>query len=236
MNKLNVLVFDGKPLTTDGVYIFPDNENWNSPDKETTTVSVPGRDGDLVMTGHRYKNRTLGYQFILYRDKHKKYYDYYKNLLLGSEGYKRLEDSTDDGVFLRARCTKVSPLKVHNDASTFSVEFDAMPQRWLKIGEKKLIFRQSGQIFSTHYCEALPLVRVYGHGILTVGEHSITIAENQNSFIDIDCDIKDAYCGAVNCNSLITLQEWPSLIKGKNIVSFPSTISRVEITPRWWTL
>jgi phage-related protein len=42
--------------------------------------------------------------------------------------------------------------------------------------------------------DALPLIRVYGSGTLTIGREKIVIASNSNDYVDIDSDIMDCYC------------------------------------------
>ena len=119
---------------------------------------------------------------------------------------------------------------------TFDVIFDCKPQRFLKTGETSQTFTGSGSLTNPTRYPALPLVRAYGTGTLRLGSTSIVISSN-NSYIDIDCEIQDAFRGATNCNGNITLSSgrFFALAPGYNGISM-SGITRVEITPRWWTL
>ena len=83
---------------------------------------------------------------------------------------------------------------------------------------------------------ALPVIRVYGYGTLTVGSETITIAQHANAYIDIDCEIMDCYCGAVNCNSLVSFSshEFPKLPAGVTHIAYSGNITKVEVTPNWW--
>ena len=58
-----------------------------------------------------------------------------------------------------------------------------------------------------------------------------------DQYTDIDCEIMDAYKGATNCNGNIrtTDNKFPVLRAGQNNIT-KSGISRLEITPRWWTV
>lgn len=80
--------------------------------------------------------------------------------------------------------------------------------------------------------ESKPLIRVYGHGTLTVNNQYITVAENPYEYIDIDCDIMDAFYGANNANRYVTLpNDYITLHSGNNYIAYDGTC---EITPRWY--
>jgi phage-related protein len=63
------------------------------------------------------------------------------------------------------------------------------------------------------------------------------VANNQ-TYIDIDCETMEAYCGSTNMNANITLTsgKFPELASGSNAVAIGSGITQVTITPRWWIL
>ena len=80
--------------------------------------------------------------------------------------------------------------------------------------------------------ESKPLIRVHGNGTLTVNNQHITIAENPYEYIDIDCDIMDAFYGANNANRYVTLpNDYVVLKSGANYIAYDGA---VEITPRWY--
>lgn len=80
--------------------------------------------------------------------------------------------------------------------------------------------------------DSKPLIRVYGHGTLTVNNQYITVATNPFPYIDIDCDMMDAFYGANNANGYVTLpNDYITLKSGNNYIAYDGT---VEITPRWY--
>lgn len=124
-------------------------------------------------------------------------------------------------------------------AGEFDLTFDAKPQRFLKSGEFPTTFTSSGSICNPTSFTALPLVRIYGKGSVTIGNVIITVANNYpNSYIDINCDIQDAYYGTANRNSYINLVdgEFFKLEPEISTVTLGSGITKVEITPRWWII
>ena len=98
------------------------------------------------------------------------------------------------------------------------------------------ILTASGTISNPTLFEAKPLIRVYGTGKLEVGSETITISKGATEYIDIDCDIQDCYEGSENRNGLVTLTDFPTLASGDTGIKLGSGITKVEITPRWWTV
>ena len=84
--------------------------------------------------------------------------------------------------------------------------------------------------------DALPLLRVYGTGVLGVGSHTITITA-ADEYTDIDCEMMDCFKGSENKNQYVQFSgnDFPTLEPGINGFTF-SGISKVEVKPRWWSV
>lgn len=92
----------------------------------------------------------------------------------------------------------------------------------------------SRAIYNPTMFPSKPLIRVTGYGTLSVGDYSLTIQQHSQSYIDIDSDIEDCYCGTVNMNQYVSLEDFPELEPGVNGITHDSTITAVQITPRWY--
>ncbi len=119
----------------------------------------------------------------------------------------------------------------------FTLKFNCQPQIFLEEGDVPIELTTPGSITNPTMFESKPMIRVFGTGDLTIGSDMIRLSEN-DSYIDIDCDLQDAYRGTQNLNGSITLTngEFPVLKVGRNNVVLGSGITRVEVTPRWWRL
>ena len=108
----------------------------------------------------------------------------------------------------------------------------------MKKGEQVIIFNTAGNMYNETQYAAKPLIRVYGSGAGTVGIGSETITISAISqYVDIDCEIMDAFKGAINCNANVSFSDDMIVIpSGSCGVNFTGNISRVEITPRWWII
>jgi len=231
-------VFDNYISKDFNVYISG-HDTFNAPSRDVDSVSVAGRNGDLTIDNGRYDNIKLKYPAFIY-DKFDANVAAFRNMLLNARGYKRLEDTYHPDEFRLARYDGGFSTDVVDtlNAGEFDITFDCYPQRFLKSGEAGIEFTSNGSIKNETMMTALPLVRVYGTGTLTINSISIAIA-SVNAYTDIDCDLQEAYEDtlATNRNSAITLTDgkfW-ELPTGINTISFTG-LTKVIIHPRWWIL
>lgn len=203
-------------------------------------ISVPGRNGDLLIDTGAYSNVTQAYE-VWFKRRGKNTTQAARDLalwLLSGRGYLRLEDSYDPDIYRMAAFA--GPLDVENWMLTHgraTLEFDCKPQRFFKSGEYSLSV-VSGQKLLNQWMPALPLIQISGtgDGQLVVGSSTITITGLEGG-ITIDSDTQNAYDDARNLNNSISVVGgFPTLSTGKTAVSFSGGITAVQITPRWWTI
>lgn len=229
-------VYDGTDSREFGITIF-EGDAFGAPYHEYGSYSIPGRSGTLYLDGKRYTNKAHRYSCVIYEN-FEENLDEFRNFLLSKTGYKRLEDTFHEDEFYQA--VYVNDFTVVMDAERnmgkFSLEFDRKPQRFLKTGENITTLTESGTIANNTRFNAQPLLRVYGTGILGIGDNAITINET-DEYIDIDCAMMEAYKGAVSYNDAIEIQnlDFPVLRPGDNGITLTG-ITRVDITPRWYKL
>lgn len=229
-------VYNGKSSREYGI-VINEHTGYSSPERDFTTVEVPGMDGDLTLDNGRYKNIIMTYKCGIANGFAAKI-SAMRAWLCSNIGYHRLEDSYHPDYYRIARISgTMEPTSfARARAGQFDIQFDCKPQRFLKSGEESYTFTGTGKIVNPTLYNALPLIRVYGTGTLGIGSTTITISA-ANTYTDIDCAIQDAYKEATNCNGNIVLNSgnFPVLKPGENGISL-SGISRIELTPRWWTI
>ncbi len=236
IQNTNTFTFGGIHSADYGVWISGTG-TFNSPERDVEKVIIPGRNGALTRDNGRFDNMELKYPAFISREFQPRFDDF-RAALLSKRGYQRLEDTYHPNEFRLAMFT--GPLEpktgIWNRTGKFDIEFDCKPQRFLKVGEQAVTLEADGALFNPTGFDALPLIRAYGTGTLTVNGYTVTV-NYANGYTDIDCDLQDAYRGVENCNGYIELTdyEYPKLSPGSNAVSFTG-FSRVEITPRWWTI
>lgn len=230
------LVYNGKSTQDFGVWISGSGV-WGAPERDVEHIEIPGRNGDLTVDNGRFKNITVKYPAFISRNFGERF-DSFRAFMTSSPGYHRLEDTYHPDEYRMAeyyQAIEPEPGTL-NRSGQFDLEFYCKPQRYLKSGEKTIEFTTTGQIVNPTLFESKPLLRVYGTGSFGLGNQTITIT-SANVYTDIDCEIKDAFKGTTNCNGNIRLSsgDFPVLRPGNNGVSL-NGISKIEITPRWYTI
>ena len=209
------------------------------PRRKVETVSVPGRNGDLVRAQNAWENYDQPFEIfageadgsapIAFRE--------IADWLYAPRGYARLEDSFDPDAFRLAHFT--GPFDVDFTlmrVGRTTVTFNCKPQRFLKLGEQPITFTADGALWNPTQYEAKPFIRAYGTGTMSINGYTVTVTV-ASGYTDIDSELEDAYKGAVNCNANVKLtnHEYPVLSPGTNTLAIAG-FSRVEITPKWWTI
>lgn len=238
--KNDYFVFNGISSEDCGAYIAPSDID-NAPQRDVEKIEVPGRNGSLIIDNGRYKDTAQGYNGIIYNnDKFDEYMNAFRSLVLSDVGYKRLEDTFKPDEYRMAIFDgEFSPkvIRMWKKLGKFELRFTCKPQRYLKLGEKTNEFTTAGALFNPSVFEAQPMIRVFGWGQINIGDYSMFVGENTLPYVDIDCERMDAYYNNINCNNMISLaSDFPVLKKEESLVSFDSTVTLLQIVPRWWML
>ena len=234
----NYFVFDGVP-STDFELFINGNRTFDAPGAEFESITVPGKSGDLLRFGNRYSNITVEYDAWILDDMNFNLRNL-RSFLLSRTNYCKLEDTYHPDEY-RLACYDggVSASVSHeNKLAEFTLSFNCKPQRFLKSGEEKIIGTANTPVNNPSYFPSKPLIRIYGNGTLTVGNATITVVHNADTYVDIDCEIMDAFTGVVNRNKDITtnVSGFITIPPGRSTILKTSGISRFEITPRWYYL
>ncbi len=234
----NYLTFDGIQSNTYGVWISGTG-TYNAPERDVEFIQIPGKSGDLIVDNGRFNNIEITYPAFISKNFDTRF-DTFRALMLSKIGYFTLEDTYHPNEYRKAAIVGGFEAETgpYNKSGRFDITFNCQPQRYLKSGLTTVTFTANGTISNPTAYIAKPLVRVYGYGTVKIGGTTVTIATNSLSYIDLDCDAMDAFYGATNANQYITLSssQFPALNPGSNGVTKSGNVTRIEITPRWFTL
>ena len=229
--------FNGTDSRTYNIWLFEQN-TFGAPARYYEPMEVPGMNGMLLIDGKKYANTLHEYNCVIY-DNYENQLNAFRNFLMSQVGYKRLQDTLHSDEFYLAYYDSdfVTTMKPDRTKGYFTLSFNRKPQRFLTSGEAVTTLTSSGSISNPTLFPSKPFLRVYGTGTLGIGSNAITITQ-ADTYTDIDCELMEAYKGAVSCNNLIQIQnnDFPVLNPGSNGITLGTGITKVEITPRWFRL
>ena len=131
----NYIKFSGINTMDYGIRINGRN-TFGAPERDETVISVPGKNGDVVLDNGRWKNSVVTYECSIARDfRHR--FDSFRQAVMAAHGYQRMEDTYHPDEYYIARLSggQDPNVNLQLDAGTFTLTFDRKPQRFLKSGE-----------------------------------------------------------------------------------------------------
>lgn len=234
---INYLIFGGKRSLDFGIYISGSG-SYNAPERDVEIISIPGRNGDLILDNGRFSNITVTYPAFIHRD-FQRQAKAARDWLLSSSGYQRLEDTYNPELFRLARFSGPMDFdtRFQNLGGETTLAFDSKPQRFLKSGEHPMILTAAAEIRNPTSYPAQPLINIYGSGSGAISVNgSVVSISDIDELLTLDCEIQDAYKGLQNKNATVSLDKFPELPAGACEISFSGGIEKIEIIPRWWTI
>lgn len=239
--------FDGENSGDYGIYITGEAV-YDAPIRVVDKISVPGRNGDILLDQGRFENIEVTYPAGAFGASQSEFaarIRSLRNMLATRWAYCRLEDEYHPDEYRLASYKSgldVDPVSFQR-AGEFSITFDCKPQRFLTSGETASTFTADGSITNPTLFAAKPLLIVTGYGTLGIGDYSLIIAgDDATQEIYIDCDTMEAW--SVVGGSMLPMNDhiqnagspFPALEPGENGIALDTTMSQVIITPRWWII
>ena len=170
-------------------------DTWSRPQPDIKRIQVPGRNGDLIQMGNRFKNLDITYHCGIVKDLRMNF-DAFNALLLSDPGYHRLEDSYHPEYYRMAvfEAALDPDVKKRGIAGEVDIKFNCKPQLFLKSGEVEQRILNNGMIYNPTKYTAAPRIR-FGFmnsaegGSITINGRAISSANpgDLGDFI-IDCE------------------------------------------------
>lgn len=228
-------IFFNNKMLSDFHTFITDAGVYQSPKRLYDAVSIPGRNGDVLFEQNRFDNIEHSYPVIILDDFDKNF-DGLKAFLLGCEGYLKLADTFHPDEFYMATFSRIEKINITRDHEQGAcvIVFDRKPQKFLVEGTKVQKYTTfPATIYNPTQFKAYPLIRLYGSGTLAIGDITLSLA-TMSEYVDIDCELQEALQMGENINITLNNGEFPYFTKGANNIAW--TGSKVEITPRWYSI
>lgn len=239
---LDNIWLDGESAFERGIRLQKEVE-FDAPEPDAETESIPGRSGDIVYWDGAFKNvKGTAVCYCLSPDAAATVRAANSWLLAKGGEYRRLETLLEPHVFRRARIVRAAKLAPRlNRINAFEIEFDCMAPKWLKDGEKTVTLTSGAALRNPTGLRAKPLITLdctETASTLTVGARTLEIGTTGQNII-LDCAEEEMY--RLQGGSRVNLGyyaegDFPVLDAGENAVSWSNGISNVRIQTRWWSL
>lgn len=217
-----------------------------TPERSTTAMDVPGRNGMLYYDNGNFNNVTVSYEcWFRAFDRQRIVPQLGRKInawLLGAgTGYQPLQDSYSPGFIRMAR----APAGAGDITNRFmlhgrcTISFDCKPQMYLIDGMRAVEIQSGDTLRNRFPFPALPLIVVTGsgNGTLTVGTAQVQLQSlSPDTPLAIDSERENVYPPSTNQPVQIAGMQWPTLPEGDTQISWSGGITAVNITPRWWTI
>jgi predicted phage tail component-like protein len=254
MDNKYTIYLDGESSEEVGL-LFPSPLKLSSPIPRVKRYTVPGRNGDVIISDGSFENRTATVQACLYEDR-ENYFVKSKiaklnEWLFSSLDYRKLTTSDDPSHYIMARVSNGPEISAKSiKVASFTIKFDCKPQRFLT-NESKHTINTSMSFASTTSFPSKPLLTITyakspSEGKFTLNGNTMTIdktkliAANAPTTIYYDTEtgrtysddgngiIKD-YVGIISGSSNILVKP------GSNVASI-GNLNSVTIEARGWEL
>lgn len=237
---MGVIFFNGICSEDLGIKVAKPPE-YQIPERDVSATLVPGRNGEAILYVGAFHNVSREYEISFIADiPFAERAAAIARWLFSSSGYSRLSDDYDPAVYRLAYCKTTPAIEsLYQEAGRGSITFVCRPERFLTSGESAVMFTASGLLLNPTGMAAMPIIAVYGTGAgaVTIGDTTINVVDIPDGSLTIDCETENAYYGTTNRNGSISAQSgFPVLRAGETLISWTGDITKIEITPRWWSI
>lgn len=248
------LIINSYDLADYGVYVSR-KDKANAPKRRFTTITVPGRNGDLIQDDESWENIEVSYSCYV-KENSKDVLPFIKQICLGQPGYLKIEDTVNPYEYRFGAYSKGLDdidTSIYNKQSKFTLTFNCKPQRYLKTGQDKYILRdvkEAGistdfitlrKLYGPASYPCSPILFVTGNSEwakIKIGVETIDLKSDGEEFV-IDTETLNCInSNGENRNNKIRFSFDQSLkfsFKDTDI-SVSTNITKLVIQPRWFML
>ena len=160
------IVFNGKKSSDFGVWASG-SQIFETPAKRVERISVPGRNGDLIIEDGSFENVELTFKDCFIPNNFAEKFSNFKSFLNRQKGYQRLELSwLPDEYRLATFADSISPtIKNWDGRGKFDITFNCKPQRFLKSGEEPIVLMNWADCSTNAYSDTT----YYGKASANIG-------------------------------------------------------------------
>lgn len=181
----NYLTFGNVNSKDYGIYISAEAV-YDAPERAVEAVSVPGRNGDILIDQGKWNNINVEYKAGFVdnsADDFATNFAEFRNAIASQVGYQRLSDTYNaDEYRLGTFADGLSMATVDiNKAGEFSLIFNCKPQRFLTSGDTAISVASGDTLTNPTLYDASPLLEVEGYGNIQFNENDIYVVYGESA-------------------------------------------------------
>ena len=207
------------------------------PVRKNEKVSVPGRNGDILIQQDAFENVSQRYEIYISAEQTRLTPITHKVAeWLCVKGYHRLEDSYFLDTFRLAAFN--GGLEIENILNRFgraTIEFDCKPQRFYKFGDFFIDVDDGDKLKNPSPFTAKPILQVSGSGTATITINDKTLELTDCDNLTIDCELMQAYRNGISMNGTVS-GDFFDLPQGESEIYWTGGITGIQLKPRWFTI
>lgn len=252
---MNYITFNGQRSDQLGIYVstFP---NYSYPEKNIESISIPGRNGDIILDSGTYKNVDVSYSVSIYQPMYGESaitYASIKDRMIAITkwlhpdklGYCELSDTYYPGYYRLAICKNAGEVEnLLNTVGRATIRFNCRPERF-KASTSWTTYNQNNSyvnITSDPVCNNT----IAAFDIQTIANTAVTFdVQCPNSNYDSAFQISSGDSIIIDGDTLtpnvagaesriLRATAMPRLTPGQNKIRVTS--GSVKVRPRWWIL
>lgn len=217
------------------------------PKRKGSLTSIDGSSKSLISDENSYENREFELEFVTMAKTEQERYNLEAQLFTLFDGfdYKPFRIYTDPNFtyFVKnIENVEVDRITRLSNARIYKYKLSAAAFKYFEI-DKELTFSEPFELFSYFLFDAKPYFKITGNGAVKFQINDHTFDLNIDGFIELDSaeENQDAFKtkddGSITfVNENTTIDEFPSLSRGVNKISWDGDVSQVIVRPRWRTI
>lgn len=224
---------------------FGSKSLYNAPKRNVENISVPGRNGDVIIDHGNWENIDVTYSCFIEGKAKERIFDL-KQVIISQLGYVKISDSENLDEFrlgyYKEGLDDINPsLEVKN--IKFNITFNCKPQRFLSAGDEWHSLKNGDRLYNPTLFAFSPLFKIQtsdsDYGYIEIDGYSIKVKNTHGvEYLYIDTETMQCYSDNELLNDCVEFSSDNTLkvASGGRQVSISSNIYNVEVKTRWFTL
>ena len=238
-NRQGLLVYGGEASSDFGM-VIAEAPTFERSTRKQEVFNIPGRNGSVIIQQDAWNDVPRSYKVWLTKTGEEDLatsVDALLGWLNSKKGYQRLEDNFEPNVFRLAYYSGGSNFENHlTQYGNGTLTFTCRAERFYKDAEHPIEVTNGDKLNNPTRYTSKPLIHIEGTGAVTIAFGGATMSATLTDYINIDCDAMNAYrLPAENMNNKIS-GTFPTLQPGINTIGLTGSVTKVVITPRFFTI